>query len=89
MSTYLGYSRKGLKRSISSYKWFRVFNKYGDKCSWKTVYVQDTEVCIGSFIHNGYVYVQEYKITKAQINRCFYKVSLLRLSNEFMNAIKE
>ena len=83
MTLYTGYSKKGLKRQISSRKYWRVFfsdDRNKRKC--KTYFTPTKEIIIGSFIHNGYVYTQEVVMAKGQCCNQYYKVSLLALTRE-------
>ena len=81
MTAYVGYSKKGLKRQISSRKYWRVFNNDERiRRTVKTYFKFDREIMVGCFTHNGYVYCQEVVVGKDNSYVVYYKVSMLKLT---------
>lgn len=82
MARYTGYSKKGLKRTISGRKFWRIFNNDPNlRRTMRTYYKDDKQITIGAYTHNGYVYCQEISMSKKGSSMCYYKVSLLQCAN--------
>ena len=82
MTLYIGYSKKGLKRQISSRKYWRIFNNDERiRRTVRTYFKHDKQVVVGAYTHNGYVYCQELLFAKGGGSVRYYKVSLLALTN--------